>query len=143
MSNELRMITTRWRKEVRFVQRFFTNITAMLRLLLTARLLSKSVPVRFSSIKQIPIQNQTTVELDDDDDDAASMKKVMSPNDYIFADSKSARFKEKNKRKQKQWTKALEQRRILPQTPLSSFTPESNARVEKPEEPALKNKIVR
>ena len=117
----------------------------MLRLLLSARLLSKSVPVRFSSIKQIPIQNQTTVELDDDDDDddAASMKKVMSPNDYIFADSKSARFKEKNKRKQKQWTKALEQRHILPQTPLSSFTPEDKARIEAPKEPTLKNEIVR
>ena len=116
----------------------------MLRLLLTARLLSKSVPVRFSSIKQIPIQNQTTLELDgDDDDDATSMKKVMSPNDYIFADSKSARFKEKNKRKQKQWTKALEQRHILPQTPLSSFAPEGKARIEAPKEPALKNEIVR
>ena len=92
----------------------------MFRLLQKARLFPSSIVIRLNSTQKIPVRNLPTIE-DDDDEDDASTKKFATTKDYIFADSKSARFKEKNKRKQKQWLKELEQRQIRPNTPLSSF----------------------
>jgi hypothetical protein len=83
-----------------------------------------------NSTHKIPIRNLPNIE-DDEDDDVDSSKKRMSPKDYIFADSKSSRFKEKNKRKQNQWLKELEQRHIVPKTPLSSFIKENKTTSEK------------
>jgi hypothetical protein len=114
----------------------------MYRLLHTARLFPSSIVIRFSSINKIPIRNLPNIEDEDDDDD--SSKKMMSPKDYIFADSKSSRFKEKNKRKQKQWSKELEQRQIVPKTPLSSFIKENKTITsEKLNEQNSENNIIR
>ena len=88
-------------------------------LLRKARLFPSSVVIRLNSTQKIPVRNLPAIEDDDDDDESA--KKFTTSKDYIFADSKSARFKEKNKRKQKHWLKELEQRQIRPNTPLSSF----------------------
>jgi hypothetical protein len=114
----------------------------MYRILHTARLLPSSIVIRFNSTNKIPIRNLPNIEDDDDDDDDSS-KKIMSPKDYIFADSKSSRFKEKNKRKQKQWLKELEQRQIVPKTPLSSFIKENKTISGKLKEKNLENKIIR
>lgn len=96
----------------------------LFRVLSTARFLPSSIVIRCSSINKIPIQNQPQID-NEEDDDEADLKKRMSAKDYIFADSKSSRFKEKNKRKHKQWLKELEHRQILPQTPLSPFIEEN------------------
>jgi len=97
-----------------------------------------------NSINKIPIRNLPNIENDDDnDDDDDRSKKMMSSKDYIFADSKSSQFKEKNKRKQKQWSKELEQRQIIPKTPLSSFIKETKTTSEKLKEPDLENKLIR
>ncbi len=113
----------------------------MYRILHTARLLPSSILIRLSSTNKIPIRNLPNIEDDDDDED--SSKKFMSSKDYIFADSKSSRYKEKNKRKQKQWLKELEQRQIVPKTPLSSFTKENKTISEKLKESNLDDKIIR
>jgi hypothetical protein len=102
----------------------------MYRILRTVRLLPSSIIIRLNSTYKIPIRNLPNIE-DDEDDDVDSSKKRMSPKDYIFADSKSSRFKEKNKRKQNQWLKELEQRHIVPKTPLSSFIKENKTTSEK------------
>ena len=89
----------------------------MYRLLRITRLSPSSIIFRLSSTNKIPIKNVLNIGDDDDDDDDDNeqiSKKIMSPEDYIFADSKSARFKEKNKRKQKRWLKELERRQIVP-----------------------------
>ncbi|CAF1482756.1 unnamed protein product [Adineta steineri] len=96
----------------------------MYRILHTARLLPSSIVIRLNSTNKLPIQNLANIDNDDEDDDVSS-KKITSQKDYIFADSKSSRFKEKNKRKHKQWVKELEQRQIVPKTPLSSFVKEN------------------
>lgn len=96
----------------------------MYRILNITRLLPSSIVIRLNSTNKIPIRNLPNIENDDDDDNDIS-KKMMSSKDYIYADSKSSRFKEKNKRKQKQWLKELEQRQIIPKTSLSSFTQEN------------------
>jgi hypothetical protein len=111
----------------------------MYRILHTARLLPSSIVIRFNSINKIPIRNVLNIDDDDDDDNS---KKLTSPKDYIFADSKSSRFKEKNKRKQKQWSKELEQRQIIPKTPLSSFTKETKTTPEKLNEQSSENQII-
>ncbi len=102
----------------------------MYRILHTVRLFPSSIIIRLNSTHKIPIRNLPNIE-DDEDDDVDSSKKRMSPKDYIFADSKSSRFKEKNKRKQNQWLKELEQRHIVPKTPLSPFIKENKTTSEK------------
>ena len=89
----------------------------MHRILQTIRLFPTSFVVRLNSTSKVPIRNQPTID-DDDDDERSLRRKAMSAEDYIFADSKSARFKEKNQRKQKQWMKKIEQRQITPLSPL-------------------------
>ena len=103
----------------------------MYRILHTTRLFSSSVALRFSSTNKIPIRNLPNIDEDDDDDDNTPSKKLMSSKDYIFADSKSSRFKEKNKRKQSQWLKELQHRQITPKTPLTSFIKEKKPISEK------------
>ncbi|CAF4779538.1 unnamed protein product, partial [Rotaria sp. Silwood2] len=110
----------------------------------TARLLPSSIVIRLNSTNKIPIRNLPNIndeEEEDDDDDRS--KKVLSSKDYIFADSKSSRFKEKNPRKQKQWLKELEQRKIIPKTPLSSFIKETQTTPEKIKQQDSDNKIIR
>ncbi|CAF1021917.1 unnamed protein product [Rotaria sordida] len=114
----------------------------MYRILHTARLLPSSIIIRLNSTNKIPIRNLPTIDDEDDDDDDRS-KKILSSKDYIFADSKSSRFKEKNARKQKQWFKELEQRKIIPKTPLSSFSKETKTTSEKIQEQNSNNKIIR
>jgi hypothetical protein len=113
----------------------------MYRILQTARLLPSSFVIRLNSTSKIPVRNLLSIEDDDDDDD--NLKKIKSPKDHIFADSKSSKFKEKNKRKQKQWIKELEHRHIVPQTPLSPFTKENKPTSEKFNEQKSDNKIIR
>ncbi len=113
----------------------------MYRLLHTARLLPSSIVIRLNSTNKIPIRNLPNIEDDDDDEDIS--KKMKSPKDYIFADSKSSRFKEKNPRKQKQWTKELEQRQVVPKTPVSSFIQENKTISGKVKEQNLENKVIR
>ena len=115
----------------------------MYRILHTTRLLPSSIFVRLSSTNKIPIRNIQNIDDDNDDDDDNVPKKVMSPKDYIFADSKSSQYKEKNKRKQKQWLKELEQRQVTPKTPLSSFIKEQKPTSKKSEEPKSENKPIR
>lgn len=111
----------------------------MYRILGNIRVLLPSTLVRLSSTTQIPIQNQPPIEHEDDEEDVVTPKKITTVNDYIFADSKSARFKEKNKRKQKKWMKELEQRQISQQTPLSSFMKkETEANPEPTKEPTVR-----
>lgn len=105
----------------------------MYRILHTTRILSSSIAIRFSSTNKIPIRNQPTIDDDDDDDETIRSKKLTAPKDFIFADSKSSRFKEKNKRKQNQWLKELQQRQITPKTPLTPLLKE-----EKPEEKVVR-----
>jgi hypothetical protein len=106
------------------------------RILHTTRLIPSSIVVRLSSTNKIPIRNIPNI--DDDDDDDNISKKVMSSKDYIFADSKSSQFKEKNKRKQKQWLKELEQQQVIPKTPLSSFIKEQKPTSEKSENKSIR-----
>jgi hypothetical protein len=114
----------------------------MYRILHTARLLPSSIVVRLSSTNKIPIRNIPNIDDDDDDDDNIS-KKAMSSKDYILADSKSSRFKEKNKRKQNQWLKELERQQVTPKTPLSSFIKEPKTASEKSTEQKSENKFIR
>ena len=93
----------------------------MYRILTSIRVFRPSTLVRLSSTTPIPIQNQPAIGHDDEEDDVVTPKKMTATEDYIFADSKSARFKEKNKRKQKKWMKELEQHNRAQHTPLSSF----------------------
>ncbi|CAF3360101.1 unnamed protein product [Rotaria socialis] len=102
----------------------------MYRLLNTVRLLPSSIIVRLNSTYKIPVQNITNIDDENDEDDNLSLNKTRPPKDLIFADSKSSRFKEKNPRKQKQWLKELEQKHIVPKTPLSSFAKETNTKAE-------------
>lgn len=108
----------------------------MFRLLQKARLFPSSIVIRLNSTQKIPVRNLPTIEDDDDDDE--STKKFATAKDYIFADSKSARFKEKNKRKQKQWLKELEQRQIRPNTPLSSFVKQEETKERMPEDKIIR-----
>lgn len=107
------------------------------RIFSTTRFFPSTIIIRLSSTNKIPVENLQQID-NDDDDDEDKFKKRMTTKDYIFADSKSSQFKEKNKRKQKQWVKQLEQRKILPKTPLSPFIKES-----KQTEEIQENKSVR
>ena len=97
------------------------------RIFSTTRFFPSTIIVRLSSTNKIPVENLQQID-NDDDDDEDKFKKRMTTKDYIFADSKSSQFKEKNKRKQK----------ILPKTPLSPFIKES-----KQTEEIQENKSVR
>lgn len=115
----------------------------MYRILQTTRLFSSSIAVRFSSTNKIPIRNLPNIDDEDDEDDNNPSKKLMSPKDYIFADSKSSRFKEKNKRKQNQWLKELQQRQITPKTPLTPFLQEKKTESVKINEQKSDEKVIR
>ncbi|CAF1118895.1 unnamed protein product [Adineta ricciae] len=112
----------------------------MFRLLQKARLFPSSIIIRLNSTQKIPVRNLPTIEDDDDDDESA--KQFTTAKDYIFADSKSARFKEKNKRKQKQWLKELEQQQIRPNTPLSSFVKQEEKKEHIPEDKIIRDTYV-
>lgn len=115
----------------------------MYRILQSTRILSSSIVIRFSSTNKIPIRNQPNIDEDDDDDENVRSKKIVSSKDYIFADSKSSRFKEKNKRKQSQWLKELQQRQITPKTPLTPFLKQEKSKSEKVIEEKSEEKVVR
>lgn len=114
----------------------------MYRILQATRLLPSSILIRLNSTNKIPVRNLQNND-EDDDDDIDNSKKLMSPKDYIFADSKSSRFKEKNNRKQKLWLKELAQRKIVPNTPLSTFLENPKTRSENVKENVKENKVIR
>lgn len=93
----------------------------MYRILNHVRSTSFLVSRRLNSMNQSStVEQQWNVDDQDHDDDSQIMNRIKSPTEYVFADSKSAKFREKNKRKQKKWTKDLEQRQIFVKTPISS-----------------------
>jgi hypothetical protein len=96
----------------------------MYRLCTNIRLFPSSLIIPLNSTNKVPVRNQSVTNDDhanEDDDDVHTLTKVMSPQELIFADSKSLRFREKNPRKQKKWLVELEKRNIVPPTRLSQL----------------------